>query len=104
MAGRAQPFRKQAGGTQESFTAQSNVEAAFGNLGRSIILDGVYIENITVGTTPTLVQHKLNRAFRGYIICKQDTFTDVKFVSGNDVTLFLTLQAVASCTVSLWIF
>jgi hypothetical protein len=104
MAGRAQPFRKQAGGSQESFTAQTNVETAFGNLSRSIILDGVYLESISVGTSDTLVEHKLNRAFRGYIICKNDSFSQVKQTSANDVTKFLTLQATSACTISLWIF
>lgn len=104
MAGRAQPFRKQAGGNQESFTAQTNVETAFGNLARSIILDGVYLENIAVGTSDTLVEHKLNRAFRGYIVCKNDSFCDLRLVAGIDVTKFLTLQASSPCTLSLWIF
>jgi hypothetical protein len=105
MAGRAQPFRKQAGGNQESFTAQTNVETAFGNLSRSILLDGVYLENILIGTSDTLVEHKLNRSFRGYILCKNDNFSQLKLVTtGNDVTKFLTLQATVPCTISLWIF
>lgn len=104
MAGRAQPFRKQAGGTQESFTAQSNVETAFGNLGRSIILDGVYLENIAVGTAETQIAHKLNRTYRGYIVCKNDSFCELKAVSTGNQALFVTLQSTVPCTVSLWIF
>lgn len=104
MAGRAQPYRKQAGGTQENFTAQSNVEAAFGNLSKSLLLDGVYLENVTVGTTDTQVAHKLNRAYRGYIVCKNDSFCELKVVSTGNQALFVTLQSTVPCTVSLWIF
>lgn len=101
---RPQPFRKQAGGTQESFTSQSNVEAAFGGLAKSIILDGVYIENIPISTTETIVEHKLGRVYRGYIICKNNTFCEIKQLDKNDVSKFITLQATANTTVSLWIF
>jgi len=104
VAGRAQPFRKQAGGTQENFTAQSNVETAFGNLSKSILLDGVYIENVIIGPTDTLIAHKLNRAYRGWIICKIDVLTDIKQSNINDNTKFVTLQAGTPTTVSLWIF
>ena len=104
MAGRAQPYRKQAGGTQENFTSQSNVEAAFGNLAKSLLLDGVYVENVAINTTETLVEHRLNRTYRGYIVCKNDSFCELKVVSTGNQALFVTLQSTVPCTVSLWIF
>ena len=101
---RPQPLRKQAGGSQESFTAQSNVEAAYGGLAKSIILDGVYLENVTVNTTETTIEHKLGRNFRDYIICKNNTFCEIKQLDKNDISKFITLQATAATTVSLWVF
>ena len=101
---RPQALRKQGGGSDEVFRAQSNVEAAYGGLAKTVLLDGVFLENITVNTTETLVEHKLNRPFRGYIICKNNTFCDLKSTDTQDVTKFITLQASATCVVSLWVF
>jgi hypothetical protein len=97
-------LRKQGGGTEETFRAQSNADSAFGDIGRSLILDGVLLENIAIGTANTQVEHKLGRAYRGYIICKNGTFCDIRSNSDANNKLFLNLQATVSCTVSLWVF
>jgi hypothetical protein len=98
------PLRKQAGGSDESFRQQSNTEAAYGGLVKIAIIDGVLLENLSVSATGTLIEHKLNRNFRGYIICKNDTFCDIKASASPDDSKFISLQASASCVVSLWVF
>ncbi len=97
-------LRKQGGGTDESFRLQSNVESAYGNLSKSIILDGVFLEGVSVTTGESLVEHKLDRPFRGYIICKNDTFSSIKSTDAKDTSKFITLTATANCTISLWVF
>lgn len=99
------PFRKQGGGTEDAFRAQSNVESAFSGLKNVAILDGTLVENVSVGTAATLVAHKLNRQIRGYFICSNNTLCTVANVAGTfDKTLFINLIASAPCTISLWIF
>jgi len=99
-----QSFRKQGGGTEEVFRAQSNSENAFGMLGRALIVDGTLLEGITIGTSSTSIEHKLGRDYRGYIICKNDTFCYVKANTDTNKKLFINLQASAQCVVSLWVF
>lgn len=97
-------FRKQGGGTEAEFRAQSNIESSIASVGNSIILDGTLLENVSLSTAGTSVDHKLGRAYRGYIVCKNDTFCDIKITSNNDSKLFIQLQSSANCTVSLWVF
>lgn len=99
-----QAFRKQGGGTEDSFRAQSNVETAFGNLSKSIILDGALLENVAVGTAATNVDHKLGRKYRGYFICKNSALATVKDAASVDDSKFITLQASVATTVSIWVF
>lgn len=101
---RPKPFRKQGGGSEESFRQQSNVETAFGNLSKSILLDGTLLENVSIGTVATNVDHKLGRTYRGYIICKNSTLCTIKDASSVDDSKFLTLQASVATTVSIWVF
>lgn len=99
------PFRKQGGGDEDSFRQQSNVENSFNGLRNSLILDGILIEDVFIGTTETLVSHKLSRPIRGYLICKNNVLTQIADTVGTyDKTLFIGLKAGTACTISLWIF
>jgi hypothetical protein len=98
------PFRKQGGGSEEGFRQQSNVETAFGNLSKSVILDGTLLENVPVGTAATNIDHKLGRTYRGYIICKNSTQCIINNTNSVDDSKFITLQASVATTVSIWVF
>lgn len=99
------PLRKQGGGDEDSFRAQSNVENALLGLRSSLITDGTLIEDVAVGVAATLVSHKLNRPIRGYIIVKNNSFAAIASVVGTfDKNLFINLIASSACTISLWIF
>lgn len=101
----ARAFRKQAGGSEETFRAQSNVENAVGALTRSVINDGVLVENIMLNTTAKLVEHKLGRASRGYIICKSNAAASIYTAPTTEsASLFENLAASAPVTVSIWFF
>ena len=103
----ARAFRKQAGGSEETFRAQSNVESAIGSLSRSVLMNGNLIENVQLSTTPALVEHKLGRASRGYIVCKSNSAATVysaASVATVDSSLFENLVASAATTVNIWFF
>lgn len=98
-------FRKQGGGDEDSFRQQTNVDTSLNGFKNSIILDGVLVESVVVGTSETLVSHKLSRPIRGYIVCKNNVLTQISDTVGTyDKTLFIGLKAGATCTISLWIF
>ena len=105
MAGKLTPFRKQGGGSSVEMRSQSNSEAAFNSLRNIAILDGTYLENVSVGTAETLVPHRLSRTFRGYIICGNDTLCIVANSNGTfDKSLFIGLKASSACVINLWVF
>ena len=105
MAGKLTSFRKQAGGTDAEMRAQSNSETAFNAFRNIALLDGTYLENINVGTSETLVPHKLGRAFRGYFVCSNNTLCIVANSNGaSDKTLFIGLLASVACTINIWVF
>lgn len=66
-----------------------------------------FLENQEISTTETLIEHKLGRTVRGYIICNKDTFSDIKdniTATTADLSLYLPLIAESTVTVSLIIF
>jgi hypothetical protein len=98
-------YRKNAaGGTEENFRAQSNIESAFTALGSSIITNGSYLENITLGTTATSLAHKLGRPYRGYIVCKSSAAAKVYNAPDTDTGKFINLLSDVATTVSIWVF
>lgn len=97
-------LRKQGGGTEETFRAQSNVDNALKGILGSEISNGVLLENISITTAGVSIEHKLNREYRGYLICKNDTFNSIKATTDSNKKLFINLQATVDCTVSLWVF
>ena len=97
-------LRKQFGGTTEEVRAQSNLEAVLGNVTKSIIMDGVLLTDIAIGTTPTLVSHKLSRPYRGYFICKNSTQCTFSDSPSTDDSKFIQLQSSVATTVSIWVF
>jgi hypothetical protein len=101
----ARAFRKQAGGSEETFRAQSNVENAVGALTRSILMNGNLIEDVQLSTTPVLVEHKLGRASRGYIVCKSNAAASVYTAPTTEsASLFENLAASTTVVVSIWFF
>src|SRR5574339_396460 len=72
-----------------------------------LLIDGNFIEDVTMNaSTTTLIKHRLNRKFRGYIICNQTSATTIyrDETSDADLTVFITLISVLATTASLWVF
>jgi len=75
---------------------------AINTLGSVEILKGTLVKDITVGTTETLVPHKLGRKPLGFIVVSADGSGHV--YGDTFSTSYLTLTATTSVVVSLWVF
>lgn len=79
---------------------QSYISAAF-NAFVGPFIGGDLISNVSVGTSPTVINHQLNRQPQVWVICDQNTLTNVYRISWNSNSI--TLEAGADCVISLWL-
>lgn len=69
------------------------------------LLDGVLLKSVTVATTPTLVEHKLGREFRGFVITNKNANANVWQTGTNPSSRrFISLQSSTAIQVDLWVF
>ncbi len=91
-------------------TVQFNVEKMLAPLARTVILDGLLLENVTVRSTGiNSIEHKLGRKVRGYILVSTSTPTSLYDYLNNTTydsqkDLYLLLSSTADCVVNLWVF
>lgn len=104
--GRNKSFRKVVGQDRELNQVQSNVAQAVSEFIKSPLLDGRLIEDLSLTTSSTRIEHKLGRVPRGYLIVKRNANAQVydTLSSEGSPELFLPLTASGNVTVSLWIF
>jgi hypothetical protein len=102
MAFRA--FKKLAQTTFEAAKAQDNNRQFNDQFKNNPLLDGVRLQNITIGTgaSGTQIAHKLERKPLGYIIIRQNADARIWWLSWND--RFLVLRSSASVNVDIWVF
>jgi hypothetical protein len=79
---------------------QSNIENAF-QLINGPFIGGNLLTAVAVGTSATVVNHKLGRQPQLWVICDQDTNTTVARTSWDKNTI--TLVAGSACTISIWV-
>jgi hypothetical protein len=72
-------------------------------LTKNELLDGTLIESITlVAATPLVINHKLNRNPRGWLVVDNVAACTVHRTAWTTTTI--TLEASANTTVSIWVF
>lgn len=81
---------------------QSNVEKFLRQLTPNIFLKGVLIEDVSVTTAATTINHKLGKQPQGWLILDQDTNATVWRTSWDSESI--TLDTSANCTITLWVF
>ena len=92
---------------KELYQTQENVEQVLKPILNSAIIDGVLVKAIDVGTTDTIVNHKLGRSPLGWIVVKrnEDAVIYESATANNDRNRFLILQASSATTDTyFWIF
>lgn len=107
MAG-IKSFVKQIDPENQSITqTQSNVNTAVRQIANSPIIDGVLIKNIDVGTTDTVVNHKLGREPLGWIIVRKNEAGEIyesTTVNNNRDKFLLLRGSTATTDTNFWIF
>lgn len=89
---------------------QDTVDGWIFQLGTDIpLLQGRLIEDVSLSgsSASNLIEHKLNRAYRGYILVTQtanSVIYDDTSNSGENNELYLNLKTTTAQTVSLWVF
>jgi hypothetical protein len=83
---------------------QDNLTEFTEQLVQNKLLKGNYFEDITIGTSATLVEHKLGVKPMGYLIAKQNASATIFNIESQTDDKFLALQASTSVKISIWVF
>lgn len=94
----AAPFNVIITGNQQLDRIQQNIANAFNQI-IGPLLGGNLITGQPIGTSATVINHGLNRVPRIWVIADQDTLTEVKRTAWDKHSI--TLEAAASCTISI---
>ena len=85
---------------------QKNVEQALTPLLQSLVLDGVFLQNVQLSSGVNNVAHQLGRRLNGWIIVRKRANAQIwdEQDSNATPTRTLRLQASADAIVDLWVF
>ena len=101
---RVAPFKTLTTRSLELDRVQANVSTFVNSVLDIPILNGRLIEDVDLTSSETLVEHKLGRNYRGWIIVDKNAQQDVWVSAENLTERFLRLTAAGTVTVSLWVF
>lgn len=71
-------------------------------LRNALVLDGVLVSKVVIGTTDTMVAHTLNRVPLGWFVSRKRGLGDIYEVAINASNL--TLKSSVAVTCDLWVF
>lgn len=80
---------------------QDNINKGFVQIQQSPFIGGSLIKSVSVGTSPTVINHGLQRVPQAWVAVDQDTNTTVKRTAWDTNTI--TLQAGSACVIALWV-
>lgn len=81
---------------------QDNIRDALQDISDSLIVEGVQIGPVTIGTTATTIAHTLNRMPLGYFVVKKSGPGDIYDMAINASNL--TLVSSSQVRVSIWVY
>lgn len=87
---------------RELMTLQDNIRDVLQPISDALIVEGVLIGPVTIGTSPTTIPHTLNRMPLGWIPSRKKGLGDIFEISINANNL--TLQSSVAVTTFLWVF
>ena len=86
---------------------QDNITRIFDEIADKPQLDSFLLEDIDVAVTETLIEHKLNRTIRGWILARKNGLGDVYDTidsTTSDLSRYLPLKSSVAVTVSIIVF
>ena len=100
-------FKKVNTAIKDLYQTQENVEQVLTPILNSPIIDGVLVKDVDVGTSDTVVNHKLGRSPLGWIVIKRNENAVIyeSATTNNNKDKFLILKASSATTdTHFWIF
>ena len=97
-------FRKVFSDDEALNRLQTNIEAAVATALKNPLLDGALVEDVKLEVGNNIVNHKLGRKYKGYIIVKQNVVANFYKVDNNFTDKHIVLNSSAQVTVSIWVF
>ena len=89
----------------DSDVIQRNTKEFVKQLEDNIILDGILLNDIVITTADTVIEHKLNRKFQGWMIVRKNANADVwESATQTLESKFITLKSDTTVTVSIYIY
>jgi len=88
-------------------TLQANVARVLDDITSKVFIDGFLLESVSIGTSETLIEHKLNRKVRGWYIVRKNGLGDIYDNIDNttsDLTRYLPLISSVALVASIVIF
>lgn len=99
------PFRRIEVKTNEVKHLQDAIAKIFNQILKKQIIDGAFIENISIVTgTPYNLSHGLEINPRGWIVVKKNAESDIWQTDSDTPTSTMILNSSANVTISLWVF
>lgn len=105
IRGSLKAFKKTGVSAPDVARFQENVDNALKPVLSSVLLDGVLLEGVElIAGQANVIEHKLEREPRGYIIVKRSANSQVWDEVSALKNSTLVLQCSANVTISLWVF
>lgn len=99
------PFRRIRTDNSDIQKLQDSTDETFRSFQKKEILEGRLLEDVAiVSGTAKIVQHKMGRALRGWIIAGKDADARVWETPSTTPRSSLILNASANVTVNIWVF
>lgn len=79
---------------------QANISNSLNKISGPFI-GGNLLTSVSISPAPTVIAHKLGRVPQIWVVCDQNTLTELKRISWDANSI--TLESGADCIVSLWV-
>jgi hypothetical protein len=99
-------FRKVISGDRITTQLQTNIEQAVAEVIRNPLIDGRIITGVSLTSTVTQLEHKLNRKIRGYLVLGNSAAALVydNLSTEPKPELYLPILSTVPTVVNLWVF
>lgn len=98
-------IRKIPGVSQETTQLQSNIDRLANEIQQEPVMRGVLLKDQSIGTSNTVINHGLGRAYQGFIVARLNADARIwESATSSQPATQIILRASAACTASIWVY